>query len=154
MARIAIDRITVGSDRVEALVHVVDAEYLRTSSSPGLPTRAVDLLPQLVRHRCENTDGKELLRELADTETPHLLEHVTVELMALSGSPRTLQARTSWDFSADGPGVFRVSLAYDDDLVAVGALREGLAVTEWLLWPIAEKPDIAAIVERLRSLRA
>ena len=75
--------------------------------------------------------------------------------MALSGSPRTLRGETVWDFSADGRGVFRVRLGFDDDLVALAALRDGTVVCEWLLEPsAAERPDIDAIVARLTALRA
>ena len=74
--------------------------------------------------------------------------------MALSGSPRTLRGETVWDFSADGRGVFRVRLGYDDDLVALGALRAAVGVCEWLLAPASgEEPDVGAIVARLRGLR-
>jgi hypothetical protein len=97
-----------------------------TSASPGLAGRAVELLPGLARHTCENGTSHGMIAELASTETCHLLEHVAVECMALSGSPRSLKAETVWDFAADGPGVYRVRLAYDIDLVALAALREGL----------------------------
>jgi hypothetical protein len=74
--------------------------------------------------------------------------------MALSGSPRTLRAETVWDFAADGPHVYRVRLAYDIDLVALGALREGVGIVDWLMGLSAEKPDVATIVAGLRELRA
>jgi hypothetical protein len=152
-----IEQVDVGPRRVEARVRVVDPRFLRTTSVPGLAQAADSLLPGLKRHTCENDDGRSFLRELADTETPHLLEHVAAELMALSGSPRSLKASTSWDFAADGQGVFRVSLEYDDDLVAVGALKEAQPVVEWLLSSVDSgavlSPDIDAAVARLRAAR-
>ncbi len=81
------------------------------------------MLPGLARHTCDNDEGVDFLRELRDTETAHLLEHVATELAALSGSPRSLRAETSWDFARDGRGVFRLRFDYDDDLVVLGALR-------------------------------
>lgn len=148
----------MAADRVEARVRVVDPVLSRTSAVPGLSRRAVELLPGLARHSCENDAGCDFLRELADTETPHVLEHVAAELMALSGSPRSLRASTSWDFARDGQGVFRVSLAYDDDLVAVGALKEALVLVEYLLTAPAQAqsdgcPDVGAAVDRLRAVR-
>jgi cyanophycin synthetase len=116
---------------------------MRTSVVPDLAEKALALLPGLARHTCENGFAHGIAAELADTETPHLLEHVAFELMALSGSPRSLRGETAWDFSADGRGVFRVRLGYDDDLVVLGALRAAVGVCEWLLKPsIAEEPDI------------
>jgi cyanophycin synthetase len=155
MGLLVIESVDVGPERVEALVRVPEGEPMRTRLSPGLSERALALLPGLVRHTCENGSAHGIAAELADTETPHLLEHVAFELMALSGSPRTLHGETAWDFSADGRGVFRVRLDYDDDLVALGALRASVGVCEWLLKPTgAEKPDVYATVARLRATRA
>jgi hypothetical protein len=154
MPVLVIERIDVNPERVEACVRVSPGEPMRTSSSSGLVERSIELLPGLSRHTCDNGSAHGILGELADTETPHLLEHVAFELMALAGSPRTLRGETAWDFSADGPGVFRVRLGYDDDLVALGALRQGVAVCEWLLKATAaDKPDVDRIVGELRGLR-
>lgn len=147
MKALSIERVDVGDDRVEALVRVCDPRAMRTSAVPGLAENAAELLPGLRRHTCENGSAHGILAELADTETPHLLEHLAFELMALSGSPRSLRGETRWDFAADGRGVFRVRLAYDDDLVAIGALREAHAIAEWLLAPALDSlpgPDAAA----------
>lgn len=94
------------------------------------------------------------MREFADTETPHLLEHVAAELMALAGSSRTLRGETVWNFKRDGQGVFRVRLRYDDDLVALGALKEAHAIVEWLLDPEhAAEPDMEAAIAGLVAVR-
>jgi hypothetical protein len=78
--------------------------------------------------------------------------------MALSGSPRSLKASTSWDFARDGQGVFRITLAFDDDLVAVGALKEAHLLVEYLLAsPAAQqesgRPCVDAAVSRLKVVR-
>jgi hypothetical protein len=148
-----IERVDVGPEQVEALVRVTDREFATTSAAPGLPGRALELLPGLAKHSCINSSSHGHIAELADTETPHLLEHVACELMALSGSPRTLRAETAWDFAADGPGVFRVRLAYDHDLAALGALRNGVEVVEWLLGASADQPDVERIVTELVAVR-
>lgn len=148
-----VERVQVDSTRIEALVRVNEQGFARTSAADGLPARAMELLPGLRRHTCENGSAHGHLAELSDTETPHLLEHVACELMALSGSPRSLRAETAWDFSADGPGVFRVRFDYDDDLVCLGALRNGVEVVEWLLRPSSERPDIERIVADLAAVR-
>jgi hypothetical protein len=153
MPSLVIERVEVRPDSVEALVRVPAGEPQKTSAVAGLAERALTLLPGLTRHTCDNGSAHGIVAELADTETPHLLEHVAVECMALSGSPRTLRAETGWDFGCDGEGVYRVQLDYDVDLVALGALRQGLGVVDWLFGATAEKPDVDAIVARLRSLR-
>jgi hypothetical protein len=154
MVFLLIERVDVGPEFVEAIVRVPSDAPSRTSAVPGLAELALALLPGLARHTCENGSAHGIVSELANTETPHLLEHVAFELMALAGSPRSLRGATSWDFPADGRGVFRVRLGYDDDLVALGALREGLAVCEWLVAQNgAEAPDVDAIVGWLHGLR-
>jgi hypothetical protein len=148
-----IERIDVGPERVEALVRVTDRDYASTAVSPGLPQRALGILPGLARHTCVNGSAHGHVAELADTETPHLLEHVACELMALSGSPRSLRGETAWDFAVDGPGVFHVRLAYDDDLAALGALRNGVEVVEWLLGASSDQPDVGRMVTELAEMR-
>ncbi len=153
MAALRIERVEVGADRIDAIVRVSDRALARTSCTPRLPARAIELLPGLARHTCENGSSHGAIAEFADTETPHLLEHVACELMALAGSPRTLHGETVWDFSADGVGVYHVRLEYDDDLVCLGALRSSVGVVEWLFDPTAEKPDVDRIVTELAALR-
>lgn len=152
MSVLSIERIDVGETRVEALVRVAEPA-LKTSTFPGLSARAFAALPGLVRHSCHNDAGVDLRRELADTETAHLLEHVAFELMALSGSPRTLRGKTRWDFARDGRGTYHVELDYDDDLVAIGALKAAAEVVEWLVSGEGAAPDIDAEVARLAGLR-
>jgi hypothetical protein len=148
-----VEQVEVGPERVEAVVRVVDERHMRTSSSPGVSRRTTAALPGIVRHRCECGASHGIERELADTETPHLLEHVALELMVLAGSPRTLRGDTRWDFARDGRGAFRVALDYDHDLVALAALKEGARLVDTLL--AGDRiPDIEPIVEGLRALRA
>lgn len=157
MGVLSIERIDVGPSRIDALVRVTDSRFERTSSSAGVAQRALELLPGLARHTCENGTAHGIVAELADTETPHLFEHVACEIMSLAGSPRTLRAETVWDFSQDGRGVYRVHFAFDDDLVALASLGGALQVVDWLIAPgsaPAEKPDIDAIVRAAVAARA
>ena len=144
--------LTVGPDAVEALVVFDPATPMRTSDLAGAAGRALAALPGLRGHRCDNGRGATFADELADTELAHLLEHAALEVMALAGSPDTLKGRTTWDSPSDGAGVFRVRLDYDDDLVALGALRVAGELVGWLLGESPE-PDVAAEIARLRSLR-
>lgn len=148
-----IEAIEVAEKTVTATVRVTDPECMRTSCAPDLVPEALELLPGLVRHTCENDLGASFIVEMRDTETAHFLEHVAAELMALSGSPRSLRGHTGWDFARDGRGVFRVALEFDDDLVAIGALRDAARIVEWLIHHEAHKPDPDAMVRDLRELR-
>lgn len=151
--RISVDRIDVGLTYLEALLTLDVAVPKRTSDVPMLRERALGLLPGLRRHTCENDASLPFSAELADTETAHLVEHVTVELMALAGSSRSLRAETRWDFAADGVGRYRLRIAYDDDLVAIAALKEAIALVTWLVCGRGACPSPEDIAARLRKLR-
>jgi hypothetical protein len=153
MSALSIDRIEVGAERLEAIVRAEPA-LERTTRIDGVATRALELLPGLARHTCENGTAHGMVAELADTETAHLLEHVAVECMALAGSPRTLRAETAWDFARDGAHVYRLRMAYDIDLVALGALRAGVHIVDWLVGVAAVRPDLETIIAGLQRVRA
>ncbi|MGB4440951.1 MAG: hypothetical protein WBJ62_01850 [Coriobacteriia bacterium] len=145
--------VTVCSDRVDVVVHVETAEVMRTSPDDAIAERALSVLPGLAGHRCLNDAGKTFAEEIADTEVPHLFEHVVLELMAEAGSPRSLKGETAWDFKRDGRGVFRVSLEYDDDLVCLGAIKSADRLVRYILEG-GEQPDARAETRRLAGLRS
>lgn len=147
--RIASVDVSPGS--VEARVVFAPGESLRTCAR--VRDRALALLPGLKGHRCDNGAGLSFADEAADTEIAHLVEHAALEVMALAGSPATLAGRTTWDFAADGPGVFRVRLACDDDLVALGALKAAASAVAWCESGEGDAPDIVAEARRLREAR-
>ena len=147
-----VESVTVTPDAVEAVLRFEPDEPLRTSEVPGLVDAVLRALPGLSGHRCENDAGLTFAEELRDTEVAHLVEHATLEVMAMAGSPSTLHGATSWDFAADGRGVFRLRLACDDDLVAIGALRCATEITRAIAGGEVP-PDAAAEARRLRRLR-
>ena len=148
-----IDAVSVMADAVEALVVFEPGEPLRTSAHPLVVERALALLPGLRGHRCDNGEGRSLPDELADTEIAHLLEHAALEIAAMAGSPPTLRGLTSWDFRQDGRGVFRVRLAYDDDLVVLGALKAAERAVAWCVSGEGAAPDVEDEARRLRGVR-
>jgi hypothetical protein len=145
--------VTVCQDRVDVVVRIDDDERMRTAGDDEAVRRVFDLLPGLKRHVCDNVEGLTFAEEITDTEVPHLFEHVVIELMARSGSPRGLKGETQWDFSRDGHGVFRVSFEYDDDLVCLGAIKTADSVMAHILDGTAP-PDIDLETARLRGLRS
>lgn len=145
-----VESVTVGERSLTAVVRFAPGEPLRTD--PALASRALALLPGLARHRCDNATGATFSAEARDTEIAHLVEHVACELSALAGSRRTLRGETAWDFERDGRGVFHVTLQFDDDLVALGALKASAEVVDALARD-EDPPDVDAIVERLREVR-
>ena len=63
---------------------------------PAVPTTTHELnlnplferYPKLRSHRCDSGRHRSFFDEAHQTETAHLLEHIAVELLALSGVPR------------------------------------------------------------------
>jgi len=132
-----------------AVVFVSSPEVLRTSAVPGLADAAMTALPGLERQRCECGSAHGICAELGDTETPHLLEHIALELLALAGHPRgELHGRTTWDFKRDGAGMFRVALEGASANVCRRALEEAAVIANALLG--GEAPYAAGSVERVR----
>ena len=152
MSVVRIERIEVGESSLEALVRVIDPANLRTSRVDCIATRALELLPGLASHRCENGVHASFVSEMRDTETPHLLEHIAVELMVLAGSPRAMKARTTWDFARDGRGVFRVTLPFDHDVAAIGALKAAGELLD-VLFGERDSSDVPANVRAIAKQR-
>lgn len=148
-----VERVTVFPEAVEARVVFTPPDELRVSAYPHAGLRVMKLLPGLRGHRCDNGDGRPFGVELLDTEVAHLFEHAALEIMAMAGSPTTLRGTTSWDFATDGRGVFVVRIAYDDDLVALGALKAAEDVVRWALSGEGAAPDVEAEAHRLKGLR-
>lgn len=148
-----VETTAIGPDSAELAVAFGPGEPLRTSGSTGSATRALRALPGLRGHRCENGAGVTFADELADTELAHLLEHAALEIMALAGAPDTLRGATSWDFEADGPGVFRVRLEHDDPRTLEEAVALATQVVEWSAGRREAPPDVAKAVRRLRTTR-
>ncbi len=128
-----------------------DPETMRTSGFSGMAAGAMELLPGLGDHACRTDCGKRFVDELPDTELAHLLEHMAVELIRMTGV-RGGEGETRWDFRRDGRGVFHVLLKYQDDLVALGALKLAAECVRWLAG-VGEKPEIQGEVRRLGGLR-
>jgi hypothetical protein len=150
---VRVHSITVCPDRVDVVVVVADEKRMSSIAGGEAAVRALELLPDLARHRCVNDEGRSFLEELAETEVPHLFEHIVLELMAHSGSPRSLRGETEWDFRRDGRGVFRVSFEYDDDIVCLGAIKAADRLMGYVL-DGGSVPDVVAEAGRLKLLRS
>lgn len=147
-----VESVTVAPDAVAAVLRFEPGESLRSSEIPGLVDALVRALPGLRGHRCDNGSDLTFLEEARDTELAHLVEHAALEVMAMAGSPAWLHGETRWDFAADGRGVFRVNVEYDDEMVAIGALKVACDVVGGLARGY-EAPDVVAEAVRLKRLR-
>ena len=68
---------------------------------------------------------------LARTSLPHALEHLVIDLQAANpacASDATFVGTTEWLSKRDG--LARVTVNFTDDLIALGALKDALALLE------------------------
>jgi len=150
VSAVSLVSITASDGRLEAIVRVTGP--LRTSAYPGLSDRALSALPTLAAHTCDNADGRTPADELADTELPHALEHVALDLLHRAGVRGTLRGETTWDFERDGTGVFRVVLDGADAMPAEAAIESAARFMGWLTGDMA-RPEVAGQVARVRKAR-
>ncbi|MBI5547525.1 MAG: cyanophycin synthetase [Deltaproteobacteria bacterium] len=136
--------------RRTVLEALVDLEELKDSPSdkiPGLYDRLFAWLPGLIEHRCGLGVRGGFLERLRDGTYPaHILEHVTIELENLAGTPVGFgKARET-----RRPGIYKVAVRYREERVGRACLQAGF---ELLLAAIHDKPfDVAGTVATLKEL--
>lgn len=129
--------------------------------SPALARRMVSLLPDLPHQQCVNSGHRYFGDEIEGTELPHLLEHLAIELMACEvrrfspGSDRVYVGNTVWRKGTEGDDVrhMRVAISFDDDLVALGALKQASEIIAWGMRGVGAIPDIPDLVQTIHALR-
>ncbi|MDO4502341.1 MAG: hypothetical protein Q4D06_04080 [Coriobacteriia bacterium] len=128
---------TVRPDRVVCVVQVKPPFPLMTS--PELMARVLERFPDLPRHACVNQVGPSFAQVMDHTPTPHLLEHLVIDLQleqyARMDLPAAIQARpltgvTQWVNREKGTA--RVEVGYWDDLVALGCFTRAIELLNQL----------------------
>ncbi|UDF37143.1 UNVERIFIED_ORG: cyanophycin synthetase [Shinella sp. XGS7] len=117
-----------------------------SNTLPGFNARLTERLPALIEHHCGVGERGGFLQRLeGGTWMGHVLEHIVIELLNLSGMPTGFgQTR-----STSQHGVYRMVFRARDEQVARAALAEGHAL---LMATINDEPfDVAAAVTRLRD---
>lgn len=128
----------------------VDLGSLKDSASnelPGFNERLMSWLPTMIEHRCSIGERGGFFERLRRGTYPaHILEHVTLELQSLAGSPagygRARETSTE--------GIYKVVIEFEEETFGKAALY---AARELVLAAIEDRPfDVAAEVEKLREL--
>lgn len=128
----------------------LDLGELRDRSSaeiPGFSERLKAWLPSLIEHRCSVGERGGFFQRLErGTYMAHILEHVTLELQTLAGTPVGFgRARET-----DVEGVYRVAIELEEETLARACVETARTL---LLAAIANRPfDSEAELERLRGL--
>jgi cyanophycin synthetase len=131
---------------LEVWLDLGELEAFPSNLLPGFTGRLTARLPALIEHHCGVGERGGFLQRLEEgTWMGHVLEHVVIELLNLSGMPTGFgQTR-----STSAHGVYRMVFRARDEQVARAALAEGHAL---LMATINEQDfDVDAAVARVRD---
>ncbi|HEX5310558.1 cyanophycin synthetase [Aquabacterium sp.] len=131
---------------LEVWLDLGELEDFPSNKLPGFNERLIALLPALEEHHCGVGERGGFIQRLQEgTWAGHILEHVVIELLNLSGMPTGFgQTR-----STSQHGVYRMVFRARDEQVARVALAEGHAL---LMSAINDQPfDVTAAVTRIRA---
>ncbi len=128
---------------------VILEEYQETSSEmiPGLNERLKGWLPSMIEHRCsEGVRGGFFERLRRGTYMGHILEHVTLELQSLAGTPVGYgRARES-----NVEGTYRVAIEYKNEQLGLACLDVAFNL---IVAAAQDLPfDVHAEIAKLREL--
>ena len=126
-----ISKVTVGPRNLEAVVSVSPSAPLMTSEDPEGTELVLGIMPGLADHMCLGDASSSFGEVVADTELAHLLEHVTVELLAQTDAAGDV---TSGQTVEIGERTYEITLACPDDVLVAGALSSAAWILQWAFW--------------------
>lgn len=145
-----IQKVTVGPRALDANVRIAPEAPFYTSDDAEGTERVLGLMPELSSHLCLGDADGSFGNVVRDTEVAHLLEHVTVELVARTGLAGRVSSGQTTQLDAS---TFRIRLDCPDDVLVTGALSSAEWILEWAYSGGGEPtPNVEAIVEGLRNL--
>lgn len=149
---IDIRRVAVAPKHFTARVTIANGGPLMTDEDLVGTTHVYNLLPQIVDHACLGDSGETFRDAMGSTEVAHLLEHVTIELMARTGLGGDVSCGRTWEVTGE-PRTYDVQLACPDDVLVASALSSAAWILQWAYSGGADpKPDVEAIVSGIRDL--
>lgn len=149
---IDIQKVVVGPKDLTATVRVAEGAPLMTSEDVEATAHVYWLMPQIAQHACLGDAAPAFQDVMGDTELAHLLEHVTVELLARTNMAGDIPCgRTR---ATDDGRTWEVSFPCPDDVLVTGALSSAAWILQWAFAGAdpATEPDVDAIVEGLAQL--
>jgi hypothetical protein len=142
------------TNRAKLVVEIPDNDAYTTSEVPRIPRILFKLFPHMATQRCYNDGGYSFRREAQATEIPHLLEHLILEIQdqVRRGVGTPFAGETQWNWTVDPRGRFYVTVDYDNELVALGAIRLAERVINALDSKEIAQVDMNREIGRLREL--
>lgn len=117
---------------IRLTVDLEELEEWPSNRIPGFTEGLLKAIPSLMEHTCSYGERGGFVKRLEEgTWIGHILEHCSIELQCLAGTPVTYgKAR-----SADRPGVYHVIYSYDEERVGLAAGDLALKLIRSLLPP-------------------
>lgn len=145
-----IKKVTIGPKNLEAIVELAANAPLMTSEDLEGTTRVWQVMPELRDHVCLGDESGTFGDVMGDTELAHLLEHVTVELLARTDVAGDIACGQT---SEVGERTYKIVLKCIDDVLVVGALSSAAWIMQWAFSGGGEPvPDVDAIAKGLVEL--
>lgn len=143
-------KVSVGPRSLVATVELAPSAPVMTSEDPASTDLVLDLMPALRDHVCLG-DAAPTFGEVAyDTELAHLLEHVTVELLAQTDIAGDIACGQT---AAVAERAYEITLGCPDDVLVAGALSSAAWILQWAYSGGGDpRPDVSAIVGGLVAL--
>ena len=145
-----IRKVTVGPRNLEAVVEVAPSAPLMTSDDAEGTGRVLSLMPELADHVCLGDSAPRFGDVIEDTELAHLLEHVTVELLARTDIAGDILSGQTVEL---GERLYMITLVCPDDVLVAGALSSAVWILQWAYSGGGDpQPDVEAIAGGLVGL--
>ena len=143
-------KVTVGPRALTARVELAPNAPLMTSEDPDAVARILELLPGLADHVCLGDAAPTFGEVISDTELAHLLEHVSVELLAQSNIAGDVSRGQTQEVAER---IYEITLGCPDDVLVAGALSSAAWILQWAFSGGGDpEPNIEATVGGLVSL--
>lgn len=145
-----IKKVVVGPKNLEATVELAANAPLMTSEDLEGTTRVWQVMPELRDHVCLGDESGVFGDVMGNTELAHLLEHVTVELLARTDIAGDIACGQTTEV---GERTYKITLKCVDDVLVVGALSSAAWLMQWAFSGGGDpSPDADAIAKGLVAL--
>ncbi len=149
---IDIRRVAVAPRHFTARITIAPGGPITTDQDLVGTTHVYNLLPEIVDHACLGDEGETFKDAMGATELAHLLEHVTIELIARTGLAGDISCGRTWEVAGE-PNTYDVQLSCPDDVLVASALSSAAWILQWAYSGGEDpKPDVDAIVAGICDL--
>lgn len=151
---IDIKKVVVGPEYLTATVQLTEGAPERTSEDLEGTTRIYNLMPTIIGQACVGDVGSTFRDVMGDTELPHLMEHVAIELISRTNLADRITTGRTWPID-DIHRLYSIQLTCVDDVLVAGALSSAAWIIDWAFTGgEGPEPDIDATVDGLMGLVA